>query len=68
MVIVLDMTYVELLRRLIKLLSWKDSLVVDPFCGVGSTGVACKELGRSFVGFEISKEYCNTAEQRINAI
>jgi site-specific DNA-methyltransferase (adenine-specific) len=36
----------------------KDSFVVlDPFCGIGSTAVACKRLGVSFIGFEIVKEY-----------
>ena len=56
---------VELPKRLIKLLTWKDSLIVDPFMGVGSTAVASKELGRNFIGFEISPEYCETAKRRI---
>jgi len=33
--------------------------------GVGSTAVASKELGRNFIGFEISPEYCETAKRRI---
>ena len=31
-------------------------LVADPFCGLGSTAIACKRLGVSFVGFEIDKD------------
>jgi site-specific DNA-methyltransferase (adenine-specific) len=36
----------------------KDNFVVlDPFCGIGSTAVACKRLGISFIGFDIEKRY-----------
>ncbi len=42
-------------------------LVVDPFAGGGSTGVACKHLGRSFVGWEINQEYAEAARRRIEA-
>jgi DNA modification methylase len=41
--------------------------VLDPFCGSGTTGVACAELGRDFCGIEISEEYCRVARQRIAA-
>jgi DNA modification methylase len=40
--------------------------VLDPFMGSGTTGVACKELGRNFIGIEISLEYYKLAERRIN--
>jgi site-specific DNA-methyltransferase (adenine-specific) len=40
-------------------------LVVDPFCGIGSTAVACKRLGISFVGFDIDKDYLNEAVTRV---
>jgi DNA modification methylase len=33
--------------------------------GSGTTAVACKQLNRKFIGFEISKEYCNIAEERL---
>jgi site-specific DNA-methyltransferase (adenine-specific) len=39
--------------------------VLDPFCGSGSTGVACAELGRDFTGIELDPEYCKIAEARI---
>jgi site-specific DNA-methyltransferase (adenine-specific)/modification methylase len=41
--------------------------ILDPFCGSGTTGVACAELGRDFVGIEISEEYCAIARRRIDA-
>lgn len=39
--------------------------VYDPFMGSGTTARACKDLGRNFIGSEISKEYCDIAEQRL---
>ena len=39
--------------------------VLDPFLGSGTTAVAAKKLGRHFLGFEISPEYCKIAEERI---
>ena len=41
-------------------------LVLDPFMGSGTTGVAAKELGRDFIGCEISDEYFKIASQRID--
>ena len=40
--------------------------ILDPFMGSGTTGVACKELGRNFIGIEISEKYFNIAQKRIN--
>lgn len=39
--------------------------VFDPFCGTGTTGVACKRLGRKFVGIEINPQYIGIARDRI---
>jgi site-specific DNA-methyltransferase (adenine-specific) len=39
--------------------------ILDPFMGSGTTGVACKELGRDFIGIEIDKEYFDIATKRI---
>jgi len=55
----------ELPRRCIKLFSYTDSMVLDPFSGAGTTAVVCKELGRNFIGFEISEKYCKIAEERL---
>ena len=41
--------------------------VLDPYMGVGSTGVACLRTGRSFIGMEIDEEYFDIARQRLTA-
>ena len=41
-------------------------LVLDPFCGSGTTAKAAKELGRRFLGLEINPEYCAIAERRLS--
>ncbi len=45
-----------------------NGIVLDPFMGSGSTAVAAKKLGRIFIGFEISKEYCNISNKRLEKI
>lgn len=40
-------------------------LILDPFCGSGTTLVACKQSNRNFIGFEISQEYVNIANDRL---
>lgn len=42
-----------------------DGLVLDPFIGSGTTAVAAKKLGRHYLGFDISSEYCELARKRI---
>lgn len=56
---------VELASRVIKLYSYVNDVVLDPFIGSGTTGIAAKKNGRHYVGFEISPEYCRLAEERI---
>ena len=58
----------KLLRRALLASSREGDLVLDPFCGSGTTGVAAKELGRFFVGAEKEAEYCELAARRIGAI
>ena len=55
-----------LLEDLIKTFSNKGDLVVDLTMGSGSTGVACKNLNRNFIGIELDPEYFKIAEKRIN--
>lgn len=56
---------IELLKRFIKVSSKENDVVLDCFMGSGTTGVACKELNRNFIGIEIKEEYFNIAKRRI---
>ena len=58
---------VLLLEDLIKTFSNEGDLVCDLTMGSGSTGVACKNTNRSFIGIEKDEQYFKIAEQRINA-
>jgi len=55
----------ELPRRCISMLSWVDAIVLDPMCGVGTTLKAAKDLGRRYIGFDISEDYCDKARKRL---
>ena len=57
---------VLLLEDLIKTFSNENDLVVDLTMGSGSTGVACKNTKRDFIGIEMNEEYFKIAEKRIN--
>lgn len=56
---------VRLLERLLQLTTDEQSVVLDPFAGSGSTGIACRNLNRYFIGFEIDKEYFDLAMNRV---
>jgi len=55
----------ELAERIIKLFSFKQDVVLDPFNGVGTTTSVAKKLSRKFIGIDISEEYCKIAEKRL---
>lgn len=56
---------VDLLVYLIEKLTDVGETVLDPFAGSGTTGVACVQTGRRFVGIEINKHYCAVAARRL---
>lgn len=56
---------VKLLERFIRVSSSENDLILDPFMGSGSTGVACKNLNRNFIGIEMDKTYFGIAKNRI---
>jgi len=56
---------IRLFEYLIKLCTTKDSIVLDPFLGSGTTAIACVNLGRRWIGIEKDAEYCKIAEARI---
>jgi modification methylase len=57
----------SLLARVILAASRPDDLVLDPFCGTGTTGAVAKQLNRRFIGIEREHEYAEAAEKRIAA-
>jgi len=56
---------VELMETLVKLVTKEDAVVLDPFMGSGTTGLACKNLQRNFIGIEKDLNYFNIAKNRI---
>ena len=55
----------ELAERAMKLFSYQDDVVLDPFNGVGTTTAVAKKLNRRHLGIDISKDYCAVARKRI---
>jgi len=54
---------IEAVGKIIK--ANKGDLILDPFVGSGTTAVAAKQLGRKYIGIEISEKYCDIARQRL---
>lgn len=54
-----------LVQELIKLLTKKQDIVLDPFLGSGTSAVVAKQLGRNYIGIEIFEEYVRYAERRL---
>jgi DNA modification methylase len=59
---------VELPERLIRLYTYSDDLVVDPFMGSGSTLVAAAKVGRRYVGYDLDPSYVEIARQRVQSL
>ena len=56
---------VNLMKILIENSSAENELVLDPFMGIGSTGIACINTNRNFIGIELDEKYFNIAKERI---
>lgn len=56
---------VELPYRLIQLFSFEDDIIIDPFCGSGTTCIAALKTKRKYIGVEINPDYVSGAKQRI---
>lgn len=55
----------KLVERVLKLFSFQDDIILDPFNGAGTTTFVAKRLKRKFLGIDISEEYCKTAKERL---
>jgi len=55
----------ELMKILIELTTIENQIVLDPFCGSGTTLLAAKQLNRKYIGFENNKEYYDIAKKRL---
>ena len=58
---------IELPLRCIKLFSYLEDTILDPFMGSGTTALACIKTNRNWIGFEKNSEYCDIANMRISA-
>lgn len=56
---------IDLMKYLIEVSSNENDIVLDPFMGSGSTGVACVNTNRNFIGMELDKTYFDIAKQKI---
>lgn len=56
---------VELMKILIENSSLENQIVLDPFMGIGSTGIACLQANRKFIGIEIDEKYFNIAKNEM---
>jgi len=56
---------IETSQRIIRVHTKKDGIVLDCFMGSGTTALACKQLGRNFIGIELEQQYVDVANERL---
>ena len=59
---------VAMMEWLVKLLTDEDDVVLDCFNGSGTTGVACKKMGRNYIGIEMNEAYIELTKKRLKAV
>ena len=55
----------KLVYTALKLFTYPNDVVLDPFGGVGTTAVVCKKIGRRYISIDVSEQYCETARKRV---
>ena len=55
----------KLVERVLKLFSYKNDIIIDPFNGAGTTTAIAKKLSRNYIGIDTSEQYCETARSRL---
>jgi len=58
----------KLVKRCLKLFSFQNDIVLDPFNGAGTTTLVCKKMKRRYIGIDVSEEYCRVARERIEKL
>lgn len=56
------------IKQIMEMATKERDLILDPLIGSGSTAIACKQLNRRFVGFEITEKYCMLANERLEKV
>ena len=59
---------IKLMEYLVRLVTPKEGIVLEPFAGSGTTLIACKQQGFNYIGIEKEQEYCDIAEARLKAV
>ncbi|MEA2033687.1 MAG: DNA methyltransferase [Euryarchaeota archaeon] len=55
----------QFIKEILRMFTKENDLILDPFIGSGSTAVACSQLNRDFIGFEINQNYVKIANKRL---
>lgn len=58
----------EIVKRCVKLFTYKNDIVLDPFCGSGTTLKVAKQLGRQYVGYELYENYSEIINEKLSSI
>ena len=58
----------KLVEKALKLYTFPNDIVLDPFGGVGTSAVVCKKINRKYICIDISKKYCETAKKRLKEL
>ena len=59
---------IKLMEYLVRLVTPKEGIVLEPFVGSGTTLIACKQQGFNYIGIEREQEYCDIAEARLKGV